>query len=456
HDTSAICSYLMTTTLRWQNNMHASTVYIFDRRGETVWYSQGEENYFDFKVHPDGRFSYSWFNARILLNADFTPFDTLECIGLQSDPHDFIITEDGHYFMMCFEDSIVDMSAYSTYPDGEPGSTGASLRSCVIQEVDADSGLVKSWHGRAHFGLDDIEPRFLTSRFWAELNHANSMDLNEAGQLLLSFRANHEISLVDWETGEMIWRLGGANNEFAHPNDDGTYAQHDARFLSGNRISVFDNGNFAMPPASRSVIYALDTAARIAHVETSYPQAFYAEAMGSFRVQDNGDVVVGTGLHGVPGNHANIRYMRGDGSPVLDITLAENNWVYRAVCDELPFLPERPQIQCDTFAGQARLSLPETHAQYLWNTLDTLATLTVKSIGEYQVFVPQGVGMIGSPVFVVDNLEDPCTRKMPNTPPSQVVAYYDLLGRRISGPKAGVVFIELYDNGDVKRRFIHR
>ena len=76
----------------------------------------------------------------------------------------------------------------------------------------------------------------------------NAIEIDHDGNLLLSSRFQDEVSKIDRNTGEFIWRLGGQNDQFEWLNDTLKLAyQHDVRVLPNGHITVFDNGNRRAP-----------------------------------------------------------------------------------------------------------------------------------------------------------------------------------------------------------------
>jgi hypothetical protein len=110
--------------------------------------------------------------------------------------------------------------------------------------------------------------------------HGNAIELDMDGNLLLSSRHMNEITKIDRQTGEIIWRLGlnALNNQFTFVNDTRGFShQHDIRRLANGNITLFDNGNFLVPEYSRAVEYALDEQAMTATLVWEYrndPDAF--------------------------------------------------------------------------------------------------------------------------------------------------------------------------------------
>src|SRR5438309_9529927 len=81
-----------------------------------------------------------------------------------------------------------------------------------------------------------------------------------------------EITKIDRRTGEIIWRLGGRNNQFAIMNDPlgGFSAQHSVRVLDNGNLLLYDNGLRHSPLQSRAVDYRLDTDAKTATMVWQY------------------------------------------------------------------------------------------------------------------------------------------------------------------------------------------
>ena len=64
-----------------------------------------------------------------------------------------------------------------------------------------------------------------------EWTHVNSIDVNAAGEILISCRNNSRVSVIDTD-GQMTWNYGAPDT--AH--------QHHATFLGNGHVQIFDNG----------------------------------------------------------------------------------------------------------------------------------------------------------------------------------------------------------------------
>lgn len=458
-DSNAICEHLFLGTLTFQiPAMRNATNMMLDSRGDVAWYNQSAESMFDFKVHPNGEMTFFSNGEWQLMDTSFNIVNTLTCDGLTDDIHDIIVTNQGTYIIICFEDTIVDLSGVLTR-NGQPGSPTATLSANVIQELDGNGQVIKSWHALDHFNVTDFDTVWFSQPNFMELNHTNSIAMNEDGLMLLSHRFNHEVTLIDWNTGQIKWRLGGPHNQFSFGNDTGLSAQHDARFAGPNRISVFDNGTYHDPPRARGIIYELDTIFMTATKVWEYAdQSITSTSMGSFRVLPNGDGLVNFGAFSPP-QPRNIAYVRADSSKVLDIDLQDSYWTYRAQCFDLPFDLDRPRLVCEEIAGQLQLSIAGTHSSYRWRNGATTPTVTVTDTGYYQVFVPRGIGMVGSNVLHITNLNATCQSvSQPEvsvgTRPPRLIGTYDLLGRPVLHRRPGELYIERYDNGASRKIYM--
>jgi outer membrane protein assembly factor BamB len=133
--------------------------------------------------------------------------------------------------------------------------------------------------------------------------HANAIEIDDDGNLLVSFRNSDEILKINSETGSIMWRLGGKNSQFSFRNDKlgGFSHQHGIRRLANGHILLFDDGNLHSPPMSRAVEYRLDESAKIAELVWEYrpDPPIFGFALGFAQRLPNGNTLVcfGTAQH---------------------------------------------------------------------------------------------------------------------------------------------------------------
>ena len=240
---------------------------IFNTSGEPVWYSRTSDLREDFRVQAN-----SWITMQdregyaepdlghIAFTQNFEYIKSFQATnGYSTDEHEFFMLPDSGYFLIGKRDTKVDMSQYVT-----GGRTDATVTETCIQEFTADDQLIFIWRAWDHFDIRNVELDDLTgSRI--RFPHMNAIFTDEDGHILLSSRHLSEISKINRQTGEFIWRMSGnpdsPDNDFQFVNDplNGFRNQHAIRSLGNNRYTLLDNGNLHSPPVSRAVEYEIDT-----------------------------------------------------------------------------------------------------------------------------------------------------------------------------------------------------
>jgi hypothetical protein len=139
----------------------------------------------------------------------------------------------------------------------------------------------------------------------ADVYHCNSIEVQPVtGYLLLSFRHEDAVYLVNWIAGPTIWKLGGNSTHEAGSQympltgNNQFFAQHDARFQPGGNVSIYDDQSAQSSTSSaRGIEYAVNPAGGAATVVFQYGAPPPAPATGSFRRYASGnDNLVGWGF----------------------------------------------------------------------------------------------------------------------------------------------------------------
>ncbi len=212
-----------------------------------------------FEPQPGGKISWNegWpHRFFIVMDSTFTITDTLTAVnGYSTDPHELEMLPGGGYFISCFKEIPVDMSLI--YPGGNPD---ALVIDNSIQEFDENKNLIFEWKGIDHFEITDaIHVNLLGSLI--DFMHLNSIAVDYDNNLIISSRNLCEITKINRTNGEIIWRLGGNNNQFYFLNDSLRFSyQHDAKPTPGkpNHYTLFDNAKYSYD-YSRVVEYYVDT-----------------------------------------------------------------------------------------------------------------------------------------------------------------------------------------------------
>lgn len=430
--------------------------YILDKNGEVVWYYQSRPWMLDFKLQPNGMMSFNQNDRHYLLDSNFNLVDSLFCDGYNTDVHDLIVREDGHYFLICFEDSIMDLSSIRTR-NGTPGDSAAFVLGNVIQELSPNKVSLRTWHSFDHFNpLTDVDSAYWTNPSYLDFVHTNSIDLDDQGNMLMSHRNVNEVTLIDWDSGAIKWRFSGANNQFALPNDIGLSGQHDARLLPNGQFSVFDNGNFHPTIMSRGVIFDMDTMSMTATKVWEYARnTARSTSLGSFRVLPNGNRLVNFGAFN-PDNEPQIALVGADSTLIMEMDFQNSYWTYRAQCMQPDFEIVRPQVSCEMQNNQVILSVDSSYGSYFWSSGESTASITLLDTGTYQVFVPHGIGMVGSVPLRIADLTAACPavsspEAVQPVKRRRLLGTWDILGRPVLQREAGKLYIERYDDGSFRK-----
>ena len=296
---------------------------------------------FDFKVQQNGLLSYSEvfqflqgysYGQFKIMDTSLTVIDSVQAgNGYQADLHEFLIMPNGHYLLMIYDPQPFDMS--EVIPGGDPN---AIVIGGIIQELDANKNVVFQGRSWDYIPVTDTYEDLLASQI--DYMHLNAVDLDEDGNLLFIGRHLSEVTKISRQTGEIIWRLGGKQNEFTfineHLENAPTYfAQpHDIRRIDNGNITLFDNGDFHTPPYSRGVEYKLDEVNKTATLEWEYrhtPDDVYAFAMGSVQRLANGNTLIGWGTVSASGGPV-LTETHPDGSIAFEMFFPPELASYRA------------------------------------------------------------------------------------------------------------------------------
>ena len=245
---------------------------VIDNTGRVVWYHRFTEGPgLNFQAQPNGRFA-----ARPNAPSGQTPRwieidplgDTTRTMTCARDLvprlHDMIAQPDGSYWMLCDEVRVVDLSAYGRSAQSRVMGTG-------VQHRAANGEVLFDWSPFDHIEVD-VSVLEASEFNGSAINwtHGNSIDLDSAGNLLVSFRNLNEVIRIDTRTGAVMWRLGGNRNQFTFENVSGMafFHQHGVRSTGSGRLVLLDN--LGERSNSRTEAYEVDEVKRTARLTSSY------------------------------------------------------------------------------------------------------------------------------------------------------------------------------------------
>jgi hypothetical protein len=220
---------------------------------------------------------------------------TLGCArGLQPRLHELLAEPDGSYWILCDEIRTVDLSVQGGLPR-------ASVMGTVVQHLSTTGEVLFEWTPFDHFEVD-LQALEANDRTAAVINwtHGNALDLDADGNLIVSFRSLSEVTKIDTRTGAVIWRMGGARNQFTFENvaTPAFIHQHGVSSSGAGQLTLLDN--LGEPNASRGERYSYDEAHHTVRLIASYaaPIGIVAQIGGSTQTLPNGHTLVSFGTGG--------------------------------------------------------------------------------------------------------------------------------------------------------------
>jgi hypothetical protein len=208
------------------------------------------------------------------------------------DIHEFELTRSGDALFTVY-------SPIRVHLPGTPEGQLSPLLDAIVQQVDVRTGLVVwEWHSYGHIPLSESQATPSNSASY-DAFHINSVQPLRAGKVLISARDTSAIYKLDRAGGRIVWRLGGSASDFKLGKGAGFYFQHDARFLGGHRVSLFDDeaGPPQFAPSSRGLVLKLHRHPHKATVVHAYHRQAdtSAQSEGSVQTLPDGSAFVGWG-----------------------------------------------------------------------------------------------------------------------------------------------------------------
>jgi hypothetical protein len=303
---------------------------IIDTGGSPVWYKEFKDAVVDFQRQANGRYT-AW-SSIDGSPAHFYEFDPLGEItneysasnGLTTDPHEFRMRGDS-YALFGTQIRTTDLRPVGGLPQ-------AAVQGFVV-EYHTPGRNPLFWNTFDHFSINDAAPDVSLIGQNVDPWHGNAIEIDFDGNLLASFRNSDEITKINSRTGEIIWRLGGKNNQFTFLDDamNGFSHQHGIRRLENGDIILFDDGNLHSPPSSRAVEYKLDETRKTAQLVWEYRPnpAIFGFALGFAQRLANGNTLI------CFGTAQRILEVTFDGKVRWDIQMNETQrFAYRAIAIE--------------------------------------------------------------------------------------------------------------------------
>ncbi len=322
-----------------------------------LWQENGELTY---NIYPDS--AYGLDSSGTLVNRFYTP----EPYGY--DFHELTVLEDGTYYVLGDENISVDLS--EIVPGGNPKAT---LITQNIYQMDANDNEIWSWRSIEHYDLTDVDDDVSLLQIYIDWSHCNSIKVDYDGNILLSTRNFDEVTKINRQTGDIIWRLGGEQNQFKFINDTRRFArQHDVKRNSEGNLILFDNGVRLDPQYSSLVEYALDEDSLTATLvrRFSIGDTLWSRIRGGVQGLSNGDHLIDWGER----NNPAVTEINKNNEIVYEIRFPNGGHRYRSF--RFPWKTNYFYVNTDSL-NFGTLSLGDSSYKKLWvkNTREDIAII---------------------------------------------------------------------------------
>lgn len=213
------------------------------------------------------------------------------------------------------------------------GSANGSYEDAEIQQVDlATNKLIFHWDVDQHIKLKDSKVHAPKSGVW-DPYHANSINLNKSGDILLSLRNTWGVYALS-PAGKFLWQVGGkcvAKKCLSPTKSAMFFWQHDVRYDGNTKISMFDDGccNLGVSGpehAARGLVVSLNFSKKRAGLvrQFHHPHTSEVPTAGSFRFLSDGHAFIGWGQSYFYSEYTNA------GKMVYDAAMPKTDMSYRA------------------------------------------------------------------------------------------------------------------------------
>jgi hypothetical protein len=338
----------------WGETGTPEYIFILYRDGTPAYYKKIFG--WDFKRQPSGMLTYYDQIVKTFYGMDsaYQVVDSFYCgNGYSANEHELQLLPDGRAWLLAYDLQMVAMD--TVVPGGNPE---ALVTGVIVQEIDRDKNVIFEWRSWDHFRITDATHERLTA---ADIDavHTNAIHVDADSNIIISNRNLDEVTKISTATGEILWRMGGKNNEFTLNDPVGWFdQQHAAYRLPNGHLTVFDNGTYR--GWSRAVEYAIDESLKVATKVWEYNAGYniLGWAMGNVQRLPNGNTMIGWGS-------ANpvLSEVSSAGTLLYQIDMRESEHTYRAFTfpwQTNAFVPAQDTLVAEptTVGRTARLLLP--------------------------------------------------------------------------------------------------
>jgi hypothetical protein len=271
-DRSTAPGAIFLSNVDWENYTSGITNYlmILQNDGTPDWYRAMPGPCINFTKQPNGLVTYfdSHTGKIYAMDSTYAIVDSFICgNGRRTNGQECQLLANHHVLLLSYDTIPYDMSKVVSGGDAK-----AKLVNEYVQELDASRSVVFEWDAMQHFNILDATGVILTSAV-VDPFHINSVALDSDGTLIISSSNLSEVTKISRDSGGIVWRLGGVNNQFTFIGDTNKLPfdwQNDARPQASGTLTLLDDGFLHSPSYSRAVEYRLDEKGRTSTLVWQY------------------------------------------------------------------------------------------------------------------------------------------------------------------------------------------
>jgi hypothetical protein len=336
-----------------------SYLMMLNNNGTPFYYKQMENPVYDFKVQPSGLLTYaqsldpnSSSNegnvVHKVMKPDFDEIDSFQMSnGFIADFHDFKILPNGHALLIGNYMTQMDLSGLV---DG--GDPNAMVCGNVVQELDAFKNAIFQWRTWDYYNPEEMDWSGCSGQPVVTKFCFNAVNPDNDGQILLT-SLGHVIK-VSRQTGDIIWQLGGRDNQFTFigidPNEAvNHFGGNDFHRLPNDNVLIYNNSDYEGTRSSKVFEYKLDEENKTAELIWQYipDPNIYGWNNGNAQRLPNGNTFISWGQNNI-NPCAACTEISNEGKVVWELSFDDPNIEsYRAY--RIPFPPEVPAIEVQKY-----------------------------------------------------------------------------------------------------------
>lgn len=202
--------------------------------------------------------------------------------------HDFRRLANGNTLYIGWEEMPAEAAGRMVGAESGTEENGSTVWSDFLHEVDPEGNVVWEWHAHSDMQIEEYTLHIMSTR--KEFLHCNACTELANGDIMLSFRKNSMIAIVDKSTKQIRWRL----------SDSGWGQQHDCEMLENGNILFFANG-IHVPRGfyySRVIELNPDSGEEVWSYKGSPLWSFFSPNISGAQRQPSGNTLICEGING--------------------------------------------------------------------------------------------------------------------------------------------------------------